>query len=317
MRRRKAEDEAESAELRYDGEKLRDVCQQCIEKIKQKTADEKEKKDKKSKKKRETAAGTDTPKDALGGEGEAAGSVDGGGETKEGMTAVGEEEDEDALFGEDESVQCEELIFKYIGEIRRLYRNSCETDDTQPSPAMPPKTLPSAASPSLTASSKLNVAAAATAGVSAPVWCMSKVHLGRLVRKYKLLGKSCSAQFIDQLWDDKQASKRTASLTGTAPAIDGSVDTATAAAAMEGDGWINFDDFLDLLLRIATHKYSSTAPTLIGPPLVPPLTRSVPFSEPSLTAGRLPYLDRSDVRADVRQAQQVLVHRLPCLLVRP
>lgn len=243
---------------------MREVCQLCIDKIKQKTAEEKEKKEnKKSKKKRDsnTPNDTDTSKDAVsGGEGEAAGGVDGAGDTKEGTAALGDEEDEDALFGEDETVQCEEVMLKYIAEIRRLYRNSCETDDTQSSPALPAKSLPTTASPAPTAATKLS------AGSSAPVWCMSKVHLGRLVRKYKLLGKACSAQFIDQLWEDKQAVKRSASIMSSSTAIDGGSgsESSAAAAAVEGDGWINFDDFLELVLRIATHKYASAAPTLIG-----------------------------------------------------
>ena len=266
----KAADEAESAELRYDGEKLREVCQLCIDKVKQKAAEDRDKKDKKGRKKRESATSlahdSDSSSHAISGEGDtaAAAGLDGAAESKEATAALGDEDDEDALFGEDETVQCEEAILKYIAEIRRLYRNSCETEDTQSSPAMPAKSLPAAPSPSL-AASKLSVGAAGVA-VSAPVWCMSKVHLGRLVRKYKLLGKACSAQFVDQLWEDKQALKRAASLTASATAIDGVVDPADAAAAasMEGDGWINFDDFLELLLRIATHKYSSTAPTVLG-----------------------------------------------------
>ena len=264
----KAEDEAESAELRYDGERLREVSQQCIDRIKQKALEDKEKKDKKSKKKANATSPSHeadgAAKDASAADGETGGVVDGAGETKEVTTVLGDDEDEDALFGEDESVQCEELISKYIGEIRRVYRNSCETDDAQASPALLPKTLPTAVnSPSLAPSRLPGSTITAAAALPAPVWCMSKVHLGRLVRKYKMLGKACSAQFIDQLWDDKQTAKRAAS-TLTISAVGDGNDSGAASTADGGDGWINFDDFLELLLRIATHKYSSTAPTLLA-----------------------------------------------------
>ena len=283
----KAQDEAESAELRYDGERLREVCQQCIDRIKAKAAEEREKRDRKSKKKRDSVTSTqpategDTSKEAVSSEGEAADVLDVSGTEKEGAAAVGDDEEDVALFGdEDESAQCEEAVLKYIADIRRLYRNSCETEDAQPSAASPPKPLP----PSTSATSA-KLSAGAAAGVSAPMWCMSRVHLGRLVRKYKLLGKTCSAQFVDQLWDDKQASKRNASLTAAATSADGS-EAAVAPAALEGDGWVNFDDFLELLLRIATHKYSSTAPTLTGRlssllslDLFPSLSRPSPLAD--------------------------------------
>ena len=255
----KAEDEAESAELRLDGEKLRDVCQQCLDRIKQKAAEEKDRKDRKGKKKRDSVTqptpDADPSKHAGGAEGDAADSLAGAGETKEVTTVLGDDQDDETLFEEDETVQCEELLLKYIAAIRRLYRNSCETDDAQSSPALPVRALPTAASTALSAG---------TLAVSAPVWCMSRVHLGRLVRKYKLLGKACSAQFIDQLWDDKQTIKRGASTTALLAATSLSIDSAGATAATEGDGWINFDDFLELLVRIAAHKYSSTAPSLLG-----------------------------------------------------
>ena len=274
----KAEDEAESAELGFDADRLHDACQQCVDRIKVKAAEEKERRDKKKGKKRDSLV---TP--APGTEAEAAGGAEGACESKEVAAVVADEEDEDGLFGEDEAVQCEEAVLKYIADIRRLYRNSCETDDVQSSPALPTKTLAAATPSSAQLSSKLS-AAGAGAAASIPQWCMSKVHLGRLVRKYKLLGKACSAQFIDQLWDDKQNSKGAVVQAEGTTGVDGRSDPNGAAA--EGDGWINFDDFLELLLLIGAHKYSSSAPTLLARltslltlDLFPSLSRPSPLAD--------------------------------------
>ena len=215
----KAEEDADSSQLHFDEDRLREVCHSAAEKMRLKAAEEREKKEKKAKKKGKDAA--DAPKEV--------GAVEAATQPIEAEVKEGGEEDDDDVLLEDEGVQCEEAMQKFVMELRRLFRNACETEEAtndSSSPSSPHRL--SAASPS--------------------TWLLSKVHFGRLVRKYKLLNKTCSAQFIEALWEEIQTTKR-----GGPPALVDPVE------GVGDEGSVTFDEFLECLIRIASAKWATEA----------------------------------------------------------
>ena len=247
----KAEDEAESSQLHYDSDRLRDVLAQAADRLRVKQAEDKEKREKKAKKgvKAKEQPGEPAKEPAAAAD---SGGADGEDRKEDGREAAAAEDEDDDLLAEDESVQCEETMLQYIIDLRRLFRNACETDETSGA-------AEAAASPASV--SAVSAASRDPSSSSAGQWLLSKVHFGRLIRKYKILSKSCSAQFIDGLWEEKQTSKRGGSALSTA-AADGSDSGTAAALTAADDGVITFDDFLELLVRIAVTKYAAEATLL-------------------------------------------------------
>ena len=249
----KAQDDADGVQLHYDSERLREVCHAAAERLRAKAEEEREKREKKKKKGggKDAAALTATA-DTASPTSFAADSTlphppaSADPEQADGGQAKGEveEDDDDALFAEDEAARCEETVLKFVIELRRLYRNACETEEGG--------AVPSSSSPS----SAVRVQAMAPTG-----WVLSKVHFGRLVRKYKLLNKTCSAQFVEAMWDEVQAAGAgksptlAAGLGGGGGGDDGGVTAGVGGG--EGDGGvITFDEFLECLVRIASAKWS-------------------------------------------------------------
>ena len=235
----KALDDADSTQFAYDSDRFRDVCHAAADRLRLKAAEEREKRERKAKKKTKDASPDAVAVKDVSTPTEAAPSPLAG-TAEDGKGDGDEDDDDDGLFVEDEGAKCEEAVLKYIQELRRLFRNACESEEASAGAA----SLPSPSSASRAAAS-----AAPSVTAVAPGWLLTRVHFGRLLRKYKILSKTCSAQFIDSLWDDLHSGARRSA--GADPSAD--------PAAPTDDGALTFDDFLECLVRIAAVKWTTEA----------------------------------------------------------